>query len=119
VPNVDLPAICHLQFRPGPPSDQAQVLSEQLFETLMSYVFLAPENLSMLDTLYHHFYTSRAKMIPLQTLVICSGKAVWTLYVDATCINYDGNVFDATLIAMVSALFNGEPRSYIFSNPDW
>jgi len=20
---------------------------------------------------------------------------------------------------MVSALFNGEPRSYIFSNPDW
>jgi len=58
-------------------------------------------------------------MIPLQTLVIRSGKAVWTLYVDATCINYDGNVFDATLIAMVSALFNGEPRSYIpFSNPD-
>jgi len=85
----------------------------------MSYVFLAPENLLMLDILYHHFYTSRAKMIPLQTLVICSGKAVWTLYVDATCINYDGNVFDATLIAIVSALFNGEPRSYIFSNPDW
>ena len=66
---------------------------------------------------YHHFYTPRAKMIPLQTLVISSGKAVWTLYVDATCINYDGNVFDATLIAMVSALFNGEPRSYILFFP--
>jgi len=75
----------------------------------MSYVFLVPENLSMPDTLYHYFYISRAKMIPLQTLVIHSGKAVWMLYVDAICINYDGNMFDATLIAMVSALFNGEP----------
>ena len=28
------------------------------------------------------------------------------LYVDATCINYDGNAFDATLIAMVAALKN-------------
>ena len=119
VPNVDLPAMCHPRFRPGPPSDQAQILSERLFETLISYVFLAPENPSTSDTPYHHFYTPRAKMIPLQTLVIRSGKAVWTLYVDATCINYDGNVFDATLIAMISALFNGEPRSYIFSNPDW
>ena len=119
MPNVDLLAICHPQFRPGSPSDQAQVLSEWLFETLMSYVFLAPENLLMPDTPYHHFYTFRAKIIPLQTLVIRSGKAVWTLYVDATCINYDGNMFDATLITMVSALFNGKLRSYIFSNPDW
>jgi len=28
------------------------------------------------------------------------------LYVDATCINYDGNAFDATLMAMVAALKN-------------
>jgi exosome complex component RRP43 len=28
------------------------------------------------------------------------------LYVDATCINYDGNVFDAALIAMMAALRN-------------
>jgi exosome complex component RRP43 len=28
------------------------------------------------------------------------------LYVDATCINYDGNAFDAALIAMVAALKN-------------
>lgn len=83
VPNVDLPAMCHPRFKPGPPSDQAQILSERLFETLTS-----------------------ANMIPLRTLVIHSGKAVWTLYVDATCINYDGNLFDATLIAMVSALLN-------------
>lgn len=28
------------------------------------------------------------------------------LYIDATCINYDGNAFDAALIAMVAALKN-------------
>jgi exosome complex RNA-binding protein Rrp42 (RNase PH superfamily) len=36
VPNVDLPAMCHPKFKPGPPSDEAQVLSERLFETLTS-----------------------------------------------------------------------------------
>ncbi|XP_006456898.1 hypothetical protein AGABI2DRAFT_195867 [Agaricus bisporus var. bisporus H97] len=83
VPNVDLPAMCHPKFKPGPPSDEAQVLSERLFETLTSSNFMSPKS-----------------------LVVHPGKFVWTLYVDATCINYDGNVFDATLIAMVSALLN-------------
>jgi exosome complex component RRP43 len=32
------------------------------------------------------------------------------LYVDATCINYDGNAFDAALIAMVAALKNSTNR---------
>ncbi|KXN88999.1 Exosome complex component RRP43 [Leucoagaricus sp. SymC.cos] len=83
VPNIDLPAMCHPRFKPGPPSDEAQVLSERLSETLTSSNFISP-----------------------QSLVIHSGKAVWTLYVDATCINYDGNVFDAALLAMASALMN-------------
>jgi len=42
VPNVDLLAMCLPQFKPDPPLDQAQILSEQLFETLILYVFLAP-----------------------------------------------------------------------------
>lgn len=45
-------------------------------------------------------------MLPLSSLCIHPGKAVWVLYVDATCINYDGNTFDAALIAMVAALKN-------------
>ncbi|KAF5364263.1 hypothetical protein D9756_000103 [Leucocoprinus leucothites] len=89
VPNIDLPAMCHPRFKPGPPSDEAQVLSERLYETLASSNFISP-----------------------QSLVIQSGKAAWTLYVDATCINYDGNVFDAALIAMMSALMNAKlPRA--------
>ena len=31
---------------------------------------------------------------------------MWVLYVDATCINYDGNAFDAALVAMLAALKN-------------
>ncbi|KAJ7707738.1 ribosomal protein S5 domain 2-type protein [Mycena rosella] len=81
VPNIDLPALCSPKFKPGPPSDEAQVLSDRLNEVL-------------------------ASIIPLKSLVIHSSKAVWVLYVDATCINYDGNVFDAALIAMVAALRN-------------
>jgi exosome complex RNA-binding protein Rrp42 (RNase PH superfamily) len=47
-----------------------------------------------------------ASVIPLSSLVIEPDKAAWVLYIDATCINYDGNVFDAALIAMVAALRN-------------
>ncbi|KAF7327752.1 Semialdhyde-dh domain-containing protein [Mycena kentingensis (nom. inval.)] len=81
VPNIDLPALCSPKFKPGPPSDEAQVLSDRLNEVLSTA--LSPSS-----------------------LVIHPGKAVWVLYVDATCINYDGNVFDAALIAMVAALRN-------------
>jgi len=45
-------------------------------------------------------------MLPLSSLCIEPGKSCWVLYVDATCINYDGNIFDATLLAVVSALLN-------------
>ncbi|KIJ64950.1 hypothetical protein HYDPIDRAFT_153849 [Hydnomerulius pinastri MD-312] len=83
VPNLDLPAICSPKFKPGPPSEEAQVLSERLNEVLAS-----------------------SNTLPLSTLCIAPGQAVWCLYVDATCINYDGNAFDATLLAMVAALGN-------------
>lgn len=50
---------------------------------------------------------TRAEVVPLESLCIHPGKAAWVLYVDATCINYDGNAFDAALIAMIAALKNG------------
>ncbi|KAH9833828.1 ribosomal protein S5 domain 2-type protein [Rhodofomes roseus] len=83
VPNLDLPAICHPRFKPGPPTEEAQVLSDRLNEVLI---------------------TSGA--ISTKSLCIEPGRAVWVLYVDATCINYDGNAFDATLLAMMAALKN-------------
>ena len=45
-------------------------------------------------------------MLPLDTLCISPGRAVWCLYVDATCLNYDGNAFDAALVAIMAALEN-------------
>ncbi|PPQ81479.1 hypothetical protein CVT24_001438 [Panaeolus cyanescens] len=83
VPNLDLPAMCSPKFKPGPPSDEAQILSERLNQALVA-----------------------SSILPLSSLCIHRGKAVWTLYVDATCINYDGNAFDAALLAMVLALKN-------------
>ncbi|KAJ7600983.1 ribosomal protein S5 domain 2-type protein [Mycena floridula] len=83
VPNIDLPAMCSPKFKPGPPSEEAQVLSERLNEILLISGVIIPS-----------------------TLCIQPGKAAWVLYIDATCINYDGNVFDAALIAMVAALKN-------------
>ncbi|KAI0302799.1 ribosomal protein S5 domain 2-type protein [Multifurca ochricompacta] len=83
VPNIDLPALCGPRFKPGPPSEEAQVLSDRLASTITA-----------------------AGVLPLSALCIHPERAVWVLYVDATCINYDGNVFDAALIAMVAALKN-------------
>lgn len=54
-----------------------------------------------------------ANIIPTTSLCIENGKSVWVLYVDATCINYDGNVFDAVLLAMVAALRNSKRHSII------
>ncbi|OAX36890.1 hypothetical protein K503DRAFT_850676 [Rhizopogon vinicolor AM-OR11-026] len=83
VPNLDLPAICSPKFKPGPPTEEAQVLSDRLNEALVT-----------------------SGVLSLSSLCIHPGKAVWTLYVDSTCINYDGNAFDATLLAMLAALRN-------------
>ncbi|KAI0071833.1 ribosomal protein S5 domain 2-like protein [Panus rudis PR-1116 ss-1] len=83
VPNIDLPALCSPKFKPGPPSEEAQILSDRLNEILVS-----------------------TGVIPLSSLCIEPGKFVWCLYVDAICINLDGNAFDAALLAMVAALKN-------------
>jgi exosome complex component RRP43 len=107
VPNVDLPAMCSPKFKPGPPTEEAQVLSDRLNEILTMFVLFSMEGPYYLDI---SFDTKlRSKFLPLTTLCIEPGKSVWVLYVDATCINYDGNAFDATLLAMTAALRNSMP----------
>jgi hypothetical protein len=39
VPNLDLPAICSPKFKPGPPTEEAQVLSDRLNEALIACAF--------------------------------------------------------------------------------
>ena len=52
------------------------------------------------------FFSS--KVMDLETLCIEEGKAAWVLFADLVCVNYDGNVFDACVIALISALTNGK-----------
>ncbi|KAH7108048.1 ribosomal protein S5 domain 2-type protein [Auriculariales sp. MPI-PUGE-AT-0066] len=83
VPNLDLPAICSPKFKPGAPSDEAQVLSSRLYDLLIS-----------------------CEVLPLDSLCIQPAKAVWCIYIDIMCVNYDGNVYDATVAAVIAALRN-------------
>ncbi|CAD6565922.1 MAG: hypothetical protein CYPHOPRED_000096 [Cyphobasidiales sp. Tagirdzhanova-0007] len=83
VPNVELPAMCSPKFRPGPPSDEAQVLSHRIRSILLS-----------------------SAILPLSSLCIEPGKAAWVVYADLVCLNYDGNLVDAALVAVVAALQN-------------
>ncbi|KAL9973051.1 hypothetical protein ACROYT_G019459 [Oculina patagonica] len=83
VPNVDLPPLCSSHFRPGPPSEQAQVLSQFVADVI-----------------------SNCEPINLEELCIVEGKLSWVLYVDIMCLSYDGNITDASLIAAVAALQN-------------
>ena len=45
-----------------------------------------------------------SEMIDLEKLVLVPGKIVYTIFVDCSIINADGNLFDATSYAVVSAL---------------
>ncbi|KAI8369224.1 exosome component 8, isoform CRA_f [Radiomyces spectabilis] len=81
VPNVELSPLCSPKFRQGPPSEKAQAISEFI----------------------HQLFT-KSHIIPLKDLCIESGKAVWVLHADIVCLNYDGNILDASILALVTAL---------------
>jgi exosome complex component RRP43 len=81
VVNVEMPPLCSADVRPGRPSARAQTVSHWLQELVNSDAVVAPES-----------------------LVLEAGKLVWVLHVDAVCLNYDGNLYDAALLAVVRAL---------------
>lgn len=81
VPNLDLPPLCHPRFKPGPPSDQAQVASRFLMEVV--------DNSGLVDR---------------RSLCVSPGKLAWVINADLVCLNYDGNVLDASVKALVAGL---------------
>lgn len=83
VPNIDLPALCSSKFKPGPPSDYTQTITTELKE--------------LFDTV---------DIINLDDLCIELNKSVWVLYADIICLNYDGSIMDACLLATMAALGN-------------
>eukprot|EP01116_Phalansterium_solitarium_P016804 TRINITY_DN3983_c0_g1_i2.p1 TRINITY_DN3983_c0_g1~~TRINITY_DN3983_c0_g1_i2.p1 ORF type:complete len:321 (-),score=23.88 TRINITY_DN3983_c0_g1_i2:12-905(-) len=87
VVNVELLPICSAQFRAGKPAEQAQVLGEFLNDLVCS-------------TLKNPF--QHATIGPQGS----GARLVWYLYVDIYCLNYDGNIYDASLLALIAALKN-------------
>lgn len=85
--NVELPPLCSSQFRPGPPSERAQVLSA-----------------------FVNNIATNSGIVNLKDLCIESDKLVWTLYCDIVCLNYDGATEDACFASLVGALLTGNSR---------
>ncbi|XP_076244440.1 exosome complex component RRP43 isoform X2 [Calliopsis andreniformis] len=81
IPNVELSPLCSPKFRPGPPSDQAQIISKTIENILRN-----------------------SATVDLKDLCIHKGKIAWVLYCDLLCINYDGSVIDACIGALSAAL---------------
>ncbi|PVU88255.1 hypothetical protein BB559_005653 [Furculomyces boomerangus] len=88
VPNVKLTPMCSNKFAPGPPGLLSQVVSDHIYRLFDESVF------------------------PLDQLLIEKGTAVWCLYADIVCLNYDGNIFDASIIALMLALKNGKYNTF-------
>ncbi|XP_062309451.1 exosome complex component RRP43 [Osmerus eperlanus] len=83
VPNVDLPPLCSSRFRPGPPAEEAQAASQFIADVIKS-----------------------SDVIKAEDLCIEKGKLCWVLYCDLMCLDYDGNLLDVCLIALLAALRN-------------
>jgi exosome complex component RRP42 len=49
-----------------------------------------------------------SEMVALDKLALIPGKIVYTIFIDCSIINYDGNLFDATSYAVVSALMSSK-----------
>lgn len=47
---------------------------------------------------------NESKCVDDRSLCIASGKLAWALYIDLICLNHEGNVQDACVLAMISAL---------------
>ncbi|EFA02571.1 exosome complex component RRP43 [Tribolium castaneum] len=81
IPNVELPPLCSSKFRPGPPTEQAQVATQLVADIL--------KNSDCLD---------------LKTLCIFPDKLAWCLYADLICLDLDGALIDACVVALMAAL---------------
>ncbi|CAH0560452.1 unnamed protein product [Brassicogethes aeneus] len=81
VPNLELPPLCSPKFKPGPPSDQAQVLSQLIADIIKN-----------------------SNCVDLKDLCLHPDKLAWCLFIDFICLDFDGAIIDACIIALMGAL---------------
>jgi exosome complex component RRP43 len=51
-----------------------------------------------------HSLVFSSKCIDLSDLSIVSGESSWVIYADLVCLNHDGNLYDACLLALMESL---------------
>jgi exosome complex component RRP43 len=78
---VHLSPLCSPKFTVGKASNESVALSELLQQQVLA-----------------------SRMFDLSQLCLRQGASVWVIYADIQCLNYDGNVIDAALAALVGAL---------------
>nr|XP_021193091.2 exosome complex component RRP43 [Helicoverpa armigera] len=81
VTNVELPPLCSSKYRPGPPSDSAQVTSNLVSDIVIT-----------------------SKCVDLKDLCIIPDKLAWVLYCDMVCIDNDGSLVDACITTLMASL---------------
>lgn len=91
ITNVELPALCSPKYKPGPPSDHAQVTSYMVSDII-----------------------NNSKCIDLKDLCIVPDKLVWVLNCDMVCLDNDGSLVDACIIALMGSLKTCEYTWYYY-----
>ncbi|GBP35471.1 Exosome complex component RRP43 [Eumeta japonica] len=81
ITNVEIPPLCSPKCRPGPPSDQAQVTNNIVSDMIIN-----------------------SKCIDLNDLCIVPDKLAWVLHCDLVCLDNDGSIIDACIIALLASL---------------
>lgn len=81
ITNLELPPLCSSRYRPGPPSDQAQVTSYMVSDIIVN-----------------------SKCVDLRDLCIVPDKLAWVVYCDIVCLDNDGSLVDACIIALMATL---------------
>jgi len=81
VVNFEVAPLCSPNCQPGPPTDEAQLLTCLVERGLIS-----------------------SKVLDLNSLCLVPDKLVWVIYVDLICLNHDGGLLSAAMCAATAAL---------------
>lgn len=57
---------------------------------------------------YNFYIQAIADLCVIEGEISCIFQMCWVLYCDLICLNYDGNLLDACILALVSALCNSK-----------
>lgn len=93
VVNAEILPLASPYAEPGPPSEEAIELARVVDRGIRE-----------------------SEMVSLGNLCIVEGKTVYTVFVDVNIMNVDGNLFDATSYAVVSALRTAKMKKYEVEN---